>query len=321
MVFLFVSGASAFASTLSEKATAASERQRENRQYNESHRQIVERTWRGVIGRCDKRDADKLRRVRIIYSIDDTPLRFEANTGEQPILLVTTGGLRLQNVILEAYALFGSGYVDQEWIFQYMLYLRRQHLSHSQFHSPRVAAGLKGAELSGPLNPIFEWLSANYQETILIFTLAHEAAHFIYQDVVEQADEESDKAFEHRMQLQEARADRFAVDMMTKQAQFVAAFNSLLLGTIIIYEPRNSVADANLHIPDRLRLRTITGWVRDALARDTRVPDNERSMINGGLEQSFMFTDPSMYHLFLAFRDSRLQHPIFNRLKLPDSMD
>lgn len=314
---LLLSVAAAFAAPPSQQsATAASKRQRQNREYNESHRDVVDRTWSRIITLSDKGDAEKLRKARIIYSIDETPLRIEANPGEQPVLLITTGGLRLQNVILEAYALLATGRVDEAWLFQYMLYLRQQHLKGARFHTASVAAGIVGEEGAKALPPIIT-LYLHYRETALFFSLAHEAAHLVHDDVVEQADKESDKAFEQRMQRQETRADKFAVDMMTKQAEFVSAFSTLLFSTLMIYEPRDSVSDANLHIPDRLRLRVIAGWVRDAVAKNPRVPDLDRSMINGGLEQTVKFTDPTMYRVFLLFRDAQLQRPVFDRLNLP----
>lgn len=315
---LLFSVAAAFAAPPSQESeTPASKRQRQNREYNESHRDVVERTWSRIITLSDKGHAEKLRKTRIIYSIDETPLRIEANPGEQPVLLITTGGLRLQNVILEAYALIATGKVDEAWLFQYMLYLRQQHLKGARFHTASVAAGIVGEENVNALPPIYHGLYLHYRQTALFFSLAHEAAHLVHDDVVEQADKESDKAFEQRMQRQETRADKFAVDMMTKQAEFVSAFSTLLLSTLMIYEPRDSVSDANLHIPDRLRMRVIAGWVRDAVAKNPRVPDLDRSMINGGLEQTFKFTDPMMSRLFLLFRDAQLQRPVFDRLNLP----
>lgn len=299
--------------------TVAAQRQRESREYNESNREVVEQAWSNIIAVADKSDADKLRRVKIVYSTDETPLRFEADAGEQPILLVTTGGLRLSNVILEGYALLAGGYKDEEWFFQYMLYLRQQHLKHRYFHTATTAAGFTSKEQIKALNATYHWFYLTARQTTFFFALAHEAAHLLRNDVVEQADKESTHAFELRMREQEIRADRFAADLMVKHGQFVAGFTSLLVSTMLIYEPRESVSDATLHVPDRERLRAIAGWVRDAIANDSKVKEPDRSMMNAGLNSMLQVTEPLLYQVTLSFRDARLQHPIFDRLKLPES--
>jgi len=215
------------AAALAKPETVAAKRQRENREYNESNRGVVEEAWNNVIAASDKSDAEKLRKVKIVYSIDETPLRFEANPGEQPFLLITTGGLRLPNVILEAYALLAGGYRDEEWFFQYMLYLRQQHLKHRYFHTASVAAGFTRKEQVAALNAAYHWFYLTGRQTTLFFALAHEAAHLLRDDVVEQTEEESAHAFELRMRTQESAADKFAADLMVKHGQFVAGFTSL----------------------------------------------------------------------------------------------
>jgi hypothetical protein len=107
---------------------------------------------------------------------------------------------------------------------------------------------------------------------------------------------------------------------MVKHGQFVAGFTSLLVSTMLIYEPRESVSEATLHVPDRERLRAIAGWVRDAIANNPNVKEPDRSMMNAGLNSMLQVTEPLLYQVTLSFRDARLQNPVFNRLKLPEAV-
>jgi hypothetical protein len=294
-------------------------KQRLSRAFNELHRADVEQTWNSIITLVASDEAKKLREVEIVYTIDDTPLRFEVHPGERPVLFVTTGGLIIEDAIMEAYALFGSGYAGKLWLNEYILYLRQQHLGQSGFHLASTAAGIMGQKQIDGLSNQFKDLYSFYRKSALFFTLAHEAAHILQGDVVEQKDGESKSAFERRIQMQESRADRIAADILLKRDELPAGFVMLLVASMCIYEPRASIADSNLHVPDRPRIRIIAGWIKDSIARDHRVgTNNYRSMLNESLETLFKITEPHNYATMLRERDSDLRHPSFPHLNLPD---
>jgi hypothetical protein len=275
--------------------------------------------WHSIISLVSANDAKTLRDVRIVYTIDDTPLRFETRSGERPVLFITTGGLIMQDAIMEAYALFGSDYVDKPWITEYILYLRQQHLGHFGFHPAHTAAGIVEQREVDGLSPKFKNQYSFYRSSALLFTLAHEAAHILQGDVIEQKDQESDSAFEQRIQMQENRADKVAADILLKRDELPVGFVMLLVASMCIYEPRDSVADSNLHVPDVSRARTIAGWIRSSVEKDHSVGMNQyRPMINEGLDTLFKVTEPENYAILLHQRDTDLQHPSFRRLNLPD---
>jgi hypothetical protein len=293
-------------------------KQRLSSAFNDLHREEVQQAWQKIITSVSPDEAKKLGTVKIHYTKDEAPLRFEMEPGHQPILLITTGGLIVEDNITDAYGLVGGGCKDRQWLTEYLYYLRKQYLGHWGYYSATTAAGFDGADLKNISSACLN-ASIFFRKNALLFTLAHEAAHLLNGDSEEQRDGESDSDFQQRIRMQEARADDRAVDILLRNDDPPAGFIMLLLATMIIYEPRDTVRDANLHVPDRSRIRPLATRVRDAIAKDHRPGTNQyRKMINDGIEGLLRATEPAYYSAMMNERDEYLKSADFFHLYFPE---
>src|SRR6202035_2130538 len=79
LAFLLVLFANLLAgSRLASADTDQAKKQRLSREFNELHRDIVEEAWNGIIKVVSPEEAKTLHEARIVYTIDETPMRFEA---------------------------------------------------------------------------------------------------------------------------------------------------------------------------------------------------------------------------------------------------
>jgi hypothetical protein len=295
-----------------------SKKQRLSSAFNDLHREDVEETWQKIIKVVSSDEAKKLRTVKIYYAKDETPLRFEMEPGHQPILLITTGGLIVEDNVADAFGLVAGGCKDKQWLSEYLWYLRQQHLGHCGFYTATTTAGFNGANLKNISSTCLN-VSIFFRKTALFFTLAHEAVHLLNGDSQEQHDGESDSDFQKRIRTQEARADDHAVDILLRNDEPPVGFIMVLLASMIIYEPRDTVRDANLHFPDRLRMRPLLIRMRDAIAKDHRPGTNQyRQMINDGIERTLRTTEHAYYSAMIKERDNYLKRPYFSNLYFPE---